>query len=60
MNEKIIAACGNDCAACPRYIMHPYEKTDEERTRKKLQVPFQYKDVKLLESSHRPFFVLSR
>ena len=30
MNEKIIAACGNDCAACPRYIKHPYEKTDEE------------------------------
>ena len=28
--EKIIAACGNDCAACPRYTAHPYEKTDEE------------------------------
>ena len=28
--EKIIAACGNDCAACPRYVAHPYEKTDEE------------------------------
>ena len=27
---KIIAACGNDCAACPRYIAHPYEKTSEE------------------------------
>lgn len=29
-NRKIIAACGNDCAACPRYIAHPFEKTDEE------------------------------
>ncbi|SDI75432.1 Protein of unknown function [Pseudobutyrivibrio sp. 49] len=28
--SKIIAACGNDCAACPRYIAHPYEKTYEE------------------------------
>ena len=28
--EKIIAACGNDCAACPRYVVHPYEKTDKE------------------------------
>ena len=28
--EKIIAACGNDCAACPRYVAHPYEKTSEE------------------------------
>ena len=28
--KKIIAACGNDCAACPRYVAHPYEKTDEE------------------------------
>ncbi len=28
--EKIIAACGNDCAACPRYVAHPYEKTAEE------------------------------
>ena len=27
---KIIAACGNDCATCPRYIAHPYEKTAEE------------------------------
>ena len=27
---KIIAACGNDCAACPRYTVPPYEKTDEE------------------------------
>lgn len=27
---EIIAACGNDCSACPRYIAHPYEKTDEE------------------------------
>ena len=28
--EKIIAACGNNCAACPRYVAHPYEKTAEE------------------------------
>ncbi|WP_303823155.1 DUF3795 domain-containing protein [Ruminococcus flavefaciens] len=27
---KILAACGNDCSACPRYIAHPYEKTEEE------------------------------
>ncbi len=27
---KIIAACGNDCSACPRYTVHPYEKTEEE------------------------------
>ena len=28
--EKVIAACGNDCAACPRYTTHPHEKTNEE------------------------------
>ena len=28
--SKIIAACGNDCAACPRYNAHPYEKTETE------------------------------
>ncbi len=28
--DKIIAACGNDCSACPRYTAHPYEKTEEE------------------------------
>ena len=28
--QKIIAACGNDCSACPRYVAPPYEKTDEE------------------------------
>lgn len=28
--DRIIAACGNDCAACPRYTAHPYEKTEEE------------------------------
>jgi len=27
---SVIAACGNDCAACPRYTVYPYEKTDEE------------------------------
>lgn len=28
--DRIIAACGNDCSACPRYVAHPYEKTDGE------------------------------
>ena len=28
--RKIIAACGNDCAACPRYCKAPFEKSDEE------------------------------
>ena len=28
--EKIIAACGNDCAACPRFSAPPYEKSEEE------------------------------
>lgn len=28
--EKIIAACGNNCAACPRYVAHLFEKSDEE------------------------------
>ena len=28
--QRIIAACGNDCSACPRYVTHPYEKTEEE------------------------------
>ncbi len=27
---RIIAACGNDCSACPRYTAAPYEKTEEE------------------------------
>ena len=30
MNEKIMAACGNDCSACPRYIKEPYVKTEAE------------------------------
>lgn len=30
MNEKIIAACGNDCSACPRYTKEPYEKSEGE------------------------------
>lgn len=30
MKQKNIAACGNDCASCPRYIGPGYEKTDEE------------------------------
>ncbi len=28
--EKVIAACGNDCSACPRYVKHPFEKTEKE------------------------------
>jgi len=28
--EKIIAACGNDCAMCPRYNVEPYKKSEEE------------------------------
>ena len=31
--SKIIAACGNDCAACPRYVAHPCEKTEKELRR---------------------------
>ena len=27
---KIVAACGNDCSSCPRYVAHPYEKTEDE------------------------------
>lgn len=33
MERKIIAACGNDCSACPRYVKHPYEKTEQELQR---------------------------
>lgn len=29
-NEQILAACGNDCAVCPRYVAPPYEKTEEQ------------------------------
>ena len=29
-DKPIIAACGNDCSACPRYAVHPYGKTEEE------------------------------
>ena len=28
--EKVLAACGNDCSFCPRYVSPPYEKTEEE------------------------------
>ncbi len=28
--KRIIAACGNDCSVCPRYVAAPYEKTEEE------------------------------
>ena len=33
MSDRIIAACGNDCAACPRYTAHPFEKAEEELRR---------------------------
>ena len=32
-DTQVIAACGNDCASCPRYTAHPYEKTEEELRR---------------------------
>lgn len=28
--KSIIAACGNNCAACPRYNAPPFTKTEEE------------------------------
>lgn len=28
--KRILAACGNDCLACPRYVKHPFEKTEEQ------------------------------
>ena len=31
--DRILAACGNDCSACPRYTAHPYEKSAEELRR---------------------------
>ncbi len=31
--RRIIAACGNDCSACLRYVAPPYEKTDKELRR---------------------------
>ena len=37
--NRIIAACGNDCAACPRYTAHPCEKTDEELRDTAILVP---------------------
>ena len=30
LQKRIIAACGNDCSACPRYVAHPFEKSEEE------------------------------
>ena len=42
---KIIAACGNDCAACPRYNVHPCEKTETElRHTAKLWMKIGYRD----------------
>ena len=31
--DRILAACGNDCSACPRYTAHPYEKSEEKLRR---------------------------
>ena len=28
--KRILAACGNDCSVCPRYVKHPFEKTEEQ------------------------------
>ncbi len=33
MSDAIIAACGNDCAACPRYHAPLFEKTEAELRR---------------------------
>ena len=30
MKDRIMAACGNDCSACPRYTADPFVKTEEE------------------------------
>ena len=27
---RLLAACGNDCSACPRYTAYPFVKTEEE------------------------------
>lgn len=45
MSEKVIAACGNDCSSCPRYIKKPYTKTEEELARTaKLWYKIGYRD----------------
>lgn len=45
MSGKIIAACGNDCAVCPRYVTHPYEKTEAElRQTAELWMKIGYRD----------------
>lgn len=31
--RRLVAACGNDCAACPRYTAHLYEKSEEQLRR---------------------------
>ena len=30
LQKRIIAACGNDCSVCPRYVAHPFEKSEAE------------------------------
>ena len=51
--NRIIAACGNDCSTCPRYIAFPFEPqcrnvcTDEEY--EKLRKAFFEKEKNLKE-----------
>ena len=43
--DRMIAACGNDCAYCPRYTVHPYEKTAAElRQTAELWMKIGYRD----------------
>ena len=45
MKRKIIAACGNDCAMCPRYIGKGYEKSaDQLHQTAKLWMKIGYRD----------------
>lgn len=45
MNNKIIAACGNDCSVCPRYTKGPYTKSDKElESTAKLWLEIGYRD----------------
>ena len=30
LQKRIIAACGNDCSVCLRYVAHPFEKSEAE------------------------------
>ena len=53
--QKIIAACGNDCSACPRYVAPPYEKSDEElKYTAELWLEIGYRDRLVLVSAAVP------